>query len=307
MKKKSASSLQKKLVQLLTIIGGVLLGFFIGLFLLSDISSLPYLEKERIFLPIENKNSDVVGITEEMPISSSPTLNTETFLEDSRPKIGLVLLKVGLDRQSTQQAIETLPKEISFAFVPYTPDIEYWSFQTQSQGREVLLILPLESVSFDSDKEAPYTLLTNIPKEKNLQKLEKILSKINNPVGVVGFMGARFLASRKDLYPILEFLKTKGYLFIDSQASSYSAVEELEKYIKGPFLQSDCIVEEGESKESIKGELRLLEEEAQKKGSALGLIYLSADMLPFLQEWASSLEAKGIVLVPVTSLLEDNV
>lgn len=290
--RKESSSIQKKLVWLLAVIGGGFLGFFIILSFLPNASSLTYSQKERNFLLIE-RNSTIDTIQ-------------KPFLKDQKPKIGLILLKVGVDTQLTRQAMNTLPKEVCFAFFPYTPDIEYWALKAQSQGRSILLTLSLENVTFSQDKEGPYTLLVNVPKEENLKKLEKILSKVSSSVGVVGFMRSRFLASRKDLYPILEFLKAKGYIFIDNSESSYSVTEELEKLIKGPFLRGKSILEERENKENIQEGLYSLEEEALKKGSALGLVYLSEDILPFLQEWITSLEVKGILLVPITTLINEN-
>src|SRR5207244_2764329 len=48
------------------------------------------------------------------------------FVANGRPKVALIVGGLGLNTRSTQQAIETLPAEVTLSFSPYAEGLQGW-------------------------------------------------------------------------------------------------------------------------------------------------------------------------------------
>lgn len=299
---------------ILTALGGSIVGVILVLFFTFDMLSLIHVApsststrhmftiKEHMpILPIEKEKKN----TQPSQTSFLPYIpNAQPSQKDTSPKISILLVELGFEEKRIFQNIHELPKEISFAFAPYIKGLHHWISKAHSLGHEILLTLSLESTDLSPKEAGPYTLLTNIPVEENIKKVRKILSKSIDIIGVVNFMGTQFLESRASLYPILEFFKDNGYLFVDDKTITHSLVRNIEKYIKGPFLISDKTISEESTESSIKKNLLELEENAVKEGSTLGILYATPIIVSLLKEWIQTLPEKGITLIPITELLK---
>jgi len=60
------------------------------------------------------------------------------------PRIALVIGGLGLNDEATQNAIDTLPGEVTLSFVPYAENLQNWIDLAREMGHEVIIELPLE-------------------------------------------------------------------------------------------------------------------------------------------------------------------
>jgi polysaccharide deacetylase 2 family uncharacterized protein YibQ len=218
-------------------------------------------------------------------------------LDDSRPKIAVVVLGLGLQRAATDAALE-LPASVGLQFSAYAPDLHRDVARARQHGHEVLLSLPMEPEDYPANDPGPHTLTVDARPQVNLERLHWILARTNSYIGLAGD-GGRFAASRS-ADPIVADLVTRGLALIEIGTSGLT-----EEAGQAGLLYARAAepIDADLSPLSIDYALAGLEAEALETGSALGVISARPMPMARLAEWARSLEGKGLVLAPVSALL----
>lgn len=225
-------------------------------------------------------------------------------LDDSRPRIAVVVVGLGLGRQATDHAITGLPGAVSLSFSPYTRDIEAQMTRARRAGHETLVDLPMEPMDFPRDDPGPSTLLTSLSLVDNLNRLEWVLGRAPGYVGVTTWMGSQFTTVEDALMPILEGLKQRGLMLVDSRATSRSIATELASSIQLPRAFNNVVVDGTPSVDAIDRALAGLEAIARQQRYAVGIARPLPVTLDRMSRWAATLEGKGIALAPVSAVAD---
>ncbi len=222
-------------------------------------------------------------------------------LADTRPRISIIIGGLGLSKQVTQNAIDKLPGEISFAFAPYGGDLQAWVDKAKNKGHEALLELPMEPFDYPDNDPGPFTLLTTNSAAQNTERLKWLLGRFHGYTGTINYLGAKLTSTPEPLLPILEQLADRGVMFIDDGSSQRSLTIDLAEQIGLPASRSIQTIDIRASKSSIDERLLELEEFARRDGSAIGMGYAYPVTVERLTSWAKTLNRKGLVLAPVSA------
>lgn len=220
---------------------------------------------------------------------------------DPRPKVAIIIGGMGLSRTTTSAALKNLPAEVSLAYTPYVQRLQDWIDQSRAYGHEVLLELPMEPHDFPENDPGPYALLTELSAEENTSRLEWLLSRFTGYVGVINFLGAKFLTAEVALAPVVVELKGRGLMIIDDSGSRRSLIAGLAGQINMPALASDRRIDVEPSTAYIGRQLAELEAVAIDRGFAVGVGSPYPVTVETVTAWAAGLEERGIVLVPVSA------
>lgn len=217
------------------------------------------------------------------------------------PRIALVVGGLGLSQTGTQEALASLPPDITLGFAPYGSSLDRWVQKARQNGHELLLQLPMEPYDYPDNDPGPHTLLTSLDKERNRERLHWLLGRLSLYVGVQTYMGARFTAETPALEAVMSELGTRGLLFVDEGSSSRSVAADVAKTRAVPFAKADILIDAIPSESDIASRLAQLEQIARSRGLAIG----TASALPVtvreIANWARTLEARGITLVPISA------
>lgn len=225
-------------------------------------------------------------------------------LDDTRPRIAVVMTGLGLGKEITEQAITALPGAISLSFSPYARDIERLMKRARQAGHETLIDLPMEPLDFPRDDPGPSTLLTSLSLVDNLNRLEWILGRAPGYVGVTTWMGAQFTTVEDALMPILQGLRERGLMFVDGRASSRSIATELASSIQLPRAFNNSFIDQTPAVRVIDRALASLEATARQQRYAVGIARPLPVTFDRLIRWAGTLEGKGIALAPVSAIAD---
>ena len=220
---------------------------------------------------------------------------------DKRPRIAILLTGLGLSGAATGAAINDLPGAVTLGFNPYTPKLDEWIGVARAAGHEVFLSLAMEPVDYPRVDPGPHTLLISLDRQQNLERLQWVLSRVAGYVGVVSAAGSRFTTSQADLLPILDEVKARGLMFVDSHSTDNSIAGPLSKSIGLPRAVSDFALDQQASRDAIDQRLLQLEHTAHQTGVALGLGEVYPVTIERLAQWIATLERKGIALAPVSA------
>ena len=223
---------------------------------------------------------------------------------EQRPRIAIVINGLGLSGAATEAAIQDLPSQVTLAFTPYANRLPEWIPTARAAGHEVMLALPMEPVSFPRSDPGPQTLLTSLSPVENLDRMEWALGRFTGYVGVVDLEGSRFTTSEQSLLPILQAVKERGLMYLDSKRASTSLAAQVAANIDLPYSVNSRFLDDEASRSAIDRALADLERLALSTGSAVGIGYPYPVTLERLRAWLPTLSAKGLVLAPVTATVE---
>jgi hypothetical protein len=192
-----------------------------------------------------------------------------------------------------------LPPTVSIAYSAYGRSLQDAVNRVRSNGHEVLLQIPLEPNNYPTEDPGPHTLLTTLPPEENMKRLQWLMSRYTGYVGITNLMGAKFEASAESLQPMLEELKRRGLLYVDDGSAQGSVAWQVANTIGLDY----SVVSVQIDADDVAKQLAKLESVAKERGAAIGVAKAKPATVKQLADWANKLEAKGIVLVPVSAVV----
>jgi polysaccharide deacetylase 2 family uncharacterized protein YibQ len=193
--------------------------------------------------------------------------------------------------------LKGLPPTVSVAYGAYGRSLQDAVSEARGEGHEVLLQIPLEPNNYPTEDPGPHTLLTTLPPEENMKRLQWLMSRYTGYVGVTNLMGAKFETSSEALQPMLEELKRRGLLYVDNGAKPDSPAAKAANALGLDFAPVSVQIEPA----NVAKQLAELETIAKEKGTAIGVAKANPATIKQLSDWANKLQSKGIALVPVSA------
>ena len=247
----------------------------------------------------------LAGLTAPGPTGYLPIIATDgrtparayarPFAPNGRPKIALVVGGLGLDAGATEAAIDTLPPEVTLAFVVYSENLQGWIDRARARGHEVLLEAPMEPMDYPDNDPGPYALMSEAPAAETVKKLEWVLSRATGYFGLTHAQGSRFLANPKAYAAFASAARGRGLAFIDDGSAAGLAGGL-------PRASVNRTLDTRLARAPIDAELLSLESAALERGQALGAGAAYPVTLTAIRDWAKAAEVRGFQLAPASAL-----
>lgn len=216
-------------------------------------------------------------------------------------RIALLVGGLGISQSGTADAIAKLPAPVSLAFAPYGTELERTVQRARGEGHEVFLQLPMEPFDYPDNDPGPHTLLAGPKAPDNIDKLHWALGRFTGYVGIVNFLGGRFTADESALSPVLRELAGRGLMVVDDGSSARSLLASSADRARIPALKIDRVIDGVARPDAIDKELAALESLAREQGIAVAAASALPVSIDRINRWAQSLEAKKIVIVPMSA------
>lgn len=221
-------------------------------------------------------------------------------------RIGLLLAGFGLSERDSRAALEQLPGPVSFAVSAYAEQPALLE-AARAGGHELLASLPMEPQGYPLNDEGVRSMRTGLTREENLKMLEWALGRTPGAVGATGaadgMMGERFADVSAAIGPALEEIGRRGLLYIDPRPGRGADRAGAGGAVPGRGV--DVVLDEALGRAEIEGKLLTLERVAREQGSAIGLAGpLRPVTVARIAAWTKTLGEKGLVLVPVSALVD---
>ena len=219
-----------------------------------------------------------------------------------KPKIVIVIDDLGIDKPRTARAIN-LPGPLTLSFMTYASGLDKQTRAARDAGHELWLHIPMEPGSLDVDP-GPNVLLTGIPKPELQASIKWNLEQFSGYVGINNHMGSRFTADLPGLRTLMEVLKKRDLLFLDSVTSGKSVAGKAARETGVPFARRNIFLDHQDDKVGIERRLAEVERLARWKGIAIAIGHPRERTLTALGTWLKGLEAKGFQLVPLSAAVK---
>jgi uncharacterized protein len=220
---------------------------------------------------------------------------------DGRPLVAIVIDDLGPDRARTERA-SALPSPVTLSFLAYADATREEAESARRAGHELLVHVPMEPLDPTIDM-GPNGLAASLPREEVLRRLRWNLDRLESYVGINNHMGSRFTADAQAMAPVIDELKARGLMFLDSRTTAATVAARLARAAGVPFAERDVFLDDEASSSAIEHRLADLEAVARRSGTAVAIGHPHDATLAALARWAASLPQKGLVLVPPTAIV----
>jgi polysaccharide deacetylase 2 family uncharacterized protein YibQ len=221
---------------------------------------------------------------------------------EGRPMIAIVLDDVGVNRRGARKAI-ALPAPLTLAFMTYANDLADMTGAARAAGHELMLHVPMQPMSETIDP-GPNVLRDDLPPAELRQRLAWGLDRFEGYVGINNHMGSRFTASPEGMALVMDELKARGLLFLDSLTAGDSVAARQAGLSGVPFAVRDVFLDnEPDSPAAIRRQLAILEQIARERGYAIGIGHPHDGTVAALAQWIPEMRARGFQLVPVSAVV----
>ena len=218
-----------------------------------------------------------------------------------RPMVALVIDDAGVDRKRTERAMH-LPPRVTMSFLPYAQEVAKQAQEAKALGHEIIVHVPMEPENASVDP-GPNVLRVKDSGEEIERRLEWDLSRFADYVGINNHMGSKFTQDGQGMRVVLEALKARGLLFLDSRTTPASVGARLARELGLPTLERDVFLDNVDSREEVSARLAEVERIARRDGYAIAIGHPRDATLDVLERWAGDARAHGLALVPLSAVM----
>jgi len=239
---------------------------------------------------------------ERLAAADAPALPLQRSNFQVQGRIALIIRGLGVKSDLTERTIDQLPSQVAMAFVPYGDNVKDWTARAHSGRHDILLQIPLEPEDYPDTNPGPHTLLTSLPIDENLKRLDWLLDRFDNISGVTNYLGGKFASSPGGFAPVLMELKARDLLYVDDSKAANPTTSQLARQISLGYSVADIVIDKNRSPDAINAALAELEAKAKAEGAAIAIGHAHADTLAALEGWLETVNDKGLVLVRISEL-----
>jgi polysaccharide deacetylase 2 family uncharacterized protein YibQ len=242
------------------------------------------------------------------PGPAMPTMGEPAWLQNAvasidpgnRPMIAIVLDDVGATPGDVAGALG-LPGPVTLSIMTYASNAAKIAMEAHRGGHEIMVHVPMEPINRDADP-GPNALLVNLSAEEIARRLDWGLAQFPGYVGINNHMGSKFTQNAAGMRVVLQQLKARGLLFLDSRTIANSVGDSLAAELGVTHLQRDVFLDDVIDAADIMKELARTEAIARKHGVAIAIGHPHRDTVAALRQWIPEAQAKGFVLVPISAV-----
>ena len=221
--------------------------------------------------------------------------------EPQAPMIAIVLDDMGVNRKGTERALK-LPAPITLSFLPYAQGVAGFVKTARASGHEILVHVPMEPKG--PADPGPHALRVGQSADEIRANLIWDLGRFEGYVGVNNHMGSKFTADAEAMRPVMEELKTRGLIFLDSRTGPDTQAASTARAVGVPVLSRDVFLDNDDEGAKVEAQFSRLEKLARKNGAAIAIGHPHTETLAILEKWIPEAKARGFTLVPLTAIMK---
>lgn len=217
------------------------------------------------------------------------------------PTITFVIDDIGSHDKFKKQ-LAALGADVTYAILPLLSHSRAFGHLSETTGAEVILHMPLDTVQDMIPGRG--LIVETMSKEDILDMLARDLDSVPNHVGANNHMGSRGTTDREMMSIILRELKRRGLFFLDSYTTKDSVVPEICRAVGLPVLTRGVFLDNSDSKDAIRDEIKKLERIARDKGTAIAIGHYRKNTLEVLAKEIPRIRKEGFEIISLKEHLK---
>jgi len=218
-----------------------------------------------------------------------------------RPMIAVIIDDLGVDRRRAER-VTALPGPLTLSFMTYAEDLTRLAAEGRRHGHELMVHVPMQprGANFVA---GPEVLEVGQTPEEIRRRLDWDLSRFDGFIGINNHMGSLFTADPAAMRVVMAELRRRGLVFVDSVTTEHSAGAETARQFGVPFASRHVFLDNDQGVAHVRAQLAKAEAYARRHGFAVAIGHPHDGTIEALAGWVPGLEAKGLVLVPISTVI----
>ncbi|TVP91418.1 MAG: divergent polysaccharide deacetylase family protein [Pseudomonadaceae bacterium] len=218
------------------------------------------------------------------------------------PVMAIVIDDLGHSYTEGRRII-ALPGPVALAILPQTPFAEQLAREASQAGQTVMLHQPMENGA--GLPIGPGGLYQQTQREDYATILRDNLAELPGVAGINNHMGSLLTADREAMDAVMAVLQRKQLFFLDSRTTAATEAAFAAAAAGVPHASRQVFLDHVRDAEAIARSFAVALEMAREEGQVIVIGHPYRETLAFLEQVLPGLaEREGVVLVPVTMLLE---
>ena len=185
------------------------------------------------------------------------------------PKVAIIIDDMGYNELIGEQLLR-FPIELTFSFLPFAPYTRKLERLAHRAGKTVFLHLPLEPKDSTFNPGLGALYLQDSP-ETQREKFAKAMQGVPHAVGVNNHMGSRFTEDRPAMANIMQEIKERSLMFVDSFTTPGSVGLRVAHQIGVKSVGRSVFLDNVLDEDKICDQLEELVIVSEKHGRAIGI------------------------------------
>lgn len=202
-----------------------------------------------------------------------------------------------------------LPIPFTAAIMPFSSCTESDAAAVRQAGKEIFIHMPMESLTGKPEWVGEKGIFRSMSDAEIKTRAEEAFSLLPDAVGANNHMGSAIMEDERSLAAVLEVLREKDAVFVDSMTTAQSLGKTLAAEKGVAFRERDVFLDSTDSVETVKANLRKAAEIALERGSALAIGHVGPEggkiTAQAIRELIPELESLGIVFVTAGELAQE--
>ncbi|MGF1464259.1 MAG: divergent polysaccharide deacetylase family protein [Maricaulaceae bacterium] len=221
------------------------------------------------------------------------------FVDDGRPLLAIVIDDIGPDRAGTERA-QRLPREITFAILPYARSAAAIVKTARAADREVLVHMPMEPRGLDDP--GPNAVRVGLSSQDIAQRVRWAFARVPGAVGLNNHMGSRATADPAAMRALADALAKHDRLFLDSVTTGASVALSAAEQAGVDGLARDIFLDHDPKRSAVARKLADATAAARASGAAVAIGHPRRASLDALEAWLSTEDAQTVRLAPLSAV-----
>lgn len=221
--------------------------------------------------------------------------------DEYKPRVVIIIDDLGLNVRNSKRVVG-LPAPLTLAYLPYANGLQGQVDEAREAGHELIIHTPMEPMNGKTDP-GPGALLSSMSDTAREAAFEKMLDSFEGYIGINNHMGSRLTQDEDAMIQIMEMLRVRGLVFVDSKTSPQSVAADVAREMGLYYAERDVFLDHEETPEFVARALLQLENIARRKGIAIAIGHPKEVTIAALEAWIPTLEQKGLLLAPVSAVL----
>lgn len=217
-------------------------------------------------------------------------------------EVAIIIDDLGYEHLPSKRAVD-LPGPVTLAFLPHTPYADELAKRALREGKQIMLHLPMQSVS--PHALGPGGLTLNMSRTDFARTLRSDLASLPPVAGVNNHMGSLLTQHPGDMDWLMKDIATIGGLyFVDSRTTPDTVAFKEARRIGVPATSRNIFLDAvPDDAKFVRKQLRELIRLAREKGTAVAIGHPYPATLDILTTAIPRLREQGIRLVPVSQII----
>ncbi len=249
----------------------------------------------------------LLGLIIYMGFDYIKNIKTVKTMSDKKYYIAIVIDDFGYSGEGTDDMIN-LPIKFTGAVMPFSKSSKEDAEKLINAGKETIIHMPMESLTGPKSWVGDKGIFLNMSDEDIKTVVNDAFDIVSGASGMNNHMGSAIMEDKRALSTVLDCVKDKGILFLDSVTTANSKADEIcsEKGIQ--LLKRDVFLDSTDDINKIKENLLKAEKVANEKGYAIAIGHVGPDggnvTVNAIKQIYSEMEGRNIEFVTLTELLK---